>query len=388
MPEPALITLATTIIDGGIGRNLLNLSRRFLEHGHRVHVIVDDTGGSYAPLLDPRAELIAIPTWHSVSGTAWMAWYLLRRRPAVLLLSDPRMTLVAVRARALTRAHTRLYTTLHNAYSRILAVKSASKQAKLLARIRATYPSCDGIIAVSRGVAEDFTALTGIGSGSLAVIYNPIVTDELSVLADEPVEHPWFGPGEPPVLLSVGRLDDQQKNLRLLVDAFSKLRAVRPARLAIIGEGDYRRPLEEQARRSAFAPDIAFLGHQSNPYRFMRRSAVLVLSSNWEGFGNVLAEAMATGTPVVSTDCPHGPREILEDGARGHLVPPNDAAALAGAIAATLDRPIASRVLTASAGRFRDSEIARQYLDLFGLRGEGAPGGGRGESARAGTRPA
>ncbi|MCG8345898.1 MAG: glycosyltransferase [Chlorobiales bacterium] len=164
------------------------------------------------------------------------------------------------------------------------------------------------------------------------------MTSDLVKNSLEPLAHPWFYPGEPPVILGVGRLV-QQKDFPLLIRAFSRLRKRREARLMILGEGPLRPELEALVETLDLKKDISLPGFIANPYAYMRCSALFILSSRWEGFGNVLVEAMACGTPVVSTDCPSGPSEILENGKWGRLVPVGDVNAMAFAMESALIEP-------------------------------------------------
>ncbi len=221
------------------------------------------------------------------------------------------------------------------------------------------------MIAVSKGVADDLVSLTGIAADNVTTIYNPVVTEELERLSRAPLDHPWFQPGQPPVILTVGRLE-VEKNFMLLIDAFERIRAITACRLVIIGEGTERKNIELRVGKSMFAADIALLGHQSNPYRYMRNSAVFALTSTFEGFGNVIVEALATGTPVVSTDCPHGPREILAGGRYGTLVQSYDPDAFAEALRRTLtSRPVTP--FKEAVAPFTADTVAGQYLQAFGI---------------------
>jgi glycosyltransferase involved in cell wall biosynthesis len=165
-----------------------------------------------------------------------------------------------------------------------------------------------------------------------------VVSPELALLAEIPLAHPWFDSGQPPVVLGAGRLT-AAKDFATLIRAFAAVRNRRPARLVILGEGEERRNLQALARDLQVEADFALSGYVSNPYQYMKKAAVFVLSSRWEGFSNVLVEAMACGTAVVSSDCPNGPREILEGGRLGILVPVGDPALFAQAIESQLDTP-------------------------------------------------
>jgi glycosyltransferase involved in cell wall biosynthesis len=154
-------------------------------------------------------------------------------------------------------------------------------------------------------------------------------------------DHPWFAPGQPPVVLGVGRLT-RQKDFPTLLRAFGKLRQQRAARLIILGEGEDRPSLQALAAELGVTDDVALPGFRENAMAYMAGSALFVLCSAWEGLPTVLIEALAAGSRVVSTDCPSGPREILQEGRLGPLVPVGDSTALAGAMATALDRPAGS----------------------------------------------
>ncbi len=236
-----------------------------------------------------------------------------------------------------------------------------------------TYPLADAVVAVSQGVAADLSAITGLPLNRIVTIYNPVVGDEIAALARAPAPHSWFAPGQPPVVLAAGRIADQ-KDYPTLIRAFADLRARRLARLVILGEannqskaGDQRAVLLDLARELGVAPDVGLLGYVANPYAYMARATVFVLSSKFEGFGNALVEAMACGCAVVSTDCPGGPREILDAGRYGDLVPVGDSAAMAAAIERAIDGHRVAASVRDRAARFTASAAADAYLDaLFG----------------------
>jgi glycosyltransferase involved in cell wall biosynthesis len=228
------------------------------------------------------------------------------------------------------------------------------------------YKGVDCIVAPSEGVAEDARVLTRFAPEGVVVIRNPVVTPALDLLAREPVMHPWFQPGEVPVILGAGRLTEQ-KDFPTLIRAFAAARQQRPCRLVILGEGSLRPALEHLVEELGLGSEVWFTGYVANPHALMAKSAVFVLSSAWEGSPNVLTEALAVGTPSVATDCPSGPREILRGGEFGPLVPVADFAALAAAIQATLDRPLPAARLRQAVVDYSAHISARRYLEALHL---------------------
>jgi glycosyltransferase involved in cell wall biosynthesis len=195
------------------------------------------------------------------------------------------------------------------------------------------------------------------------VIYNPVVSPELYEKADAPLEHPWFRSNQPPVILGVGR-HRPQKGFDTLLRAFARVRQETPARLVILGEGPERPNLERLASELGVAADVDMPGFDPNPFRYMRRAGVFVLSSRYEGLPNVLIQALACGCPVVSTDCPSGPSEILDGGRYGALVPVDDVEAMAGAIVRALLGQVAPAP-SAWLEQFRVEVVAEQYLRVM-----------------------
>ncbi len=366
MINASLVTLTTPALDGGIGRNMVNLADAFHNLGCRVHLLIDKPKGPYLEQLHPSVKVIRLPTSHPVAGVPAMGRYLLQHKPDAILTPNVRHTALALRTRRLVRHPMRIYVNVHNTYSKTFRSLSLRKREKRIGKINTLYPRCNGIIPVSRGVADDLCALTKVPRQLMTTIYNPVVTRKLEEMATKAVDHPWLKDNERPIILGVSRLE-KAKNLPLLISAFEQVRQQLPCRLMLIGDGTQYATIEARARASRFSGDITLTGHQVNPYNYMKNASLFVLSSSWEGFGNSLVEAMATGTPVVSTDCPSGPREILDNGRYGQLVPVGNETSLARAMLETLRSPLPGSVLKQAAERFRDTEIAKQYLQLFGL---------------------
>jgi glycosyltransferase involved in cell wall biosynthesis len=203
--------------------------------------------------------------------------------------------------------------------------------------LRALYPRAHGVTAISRGIAEALVAGTGVIPPRLRVIPNPVDIRAATTLGGEPISHPWLmAPGDRPVIVAAGRLV-HQKGFDTLLRAFRRVRDLRDVRLIILGAGPLADELRGLRDSLALSTSVDFPGFDPNPYRYFARAACVVVSSRYEGFGNVIVEAMACGTPVVATRCPSGPEEIITDGTNGLLVPVDDVPALAAAIVRVLD---------------------------------------------------
>jgi glycosyltransferase involved in cell wall biosynthesis len=202
--------------------------------------------------------------------------------------------------------------------------------------MRATYRFADQRLAVSSGAADSLAIAAGVTRRSVGVLHNGIDVGEIERLMREAVEHQWFADRETPVLLAAGRLVEQ-KGYGDLLRAVSVLVRSRPARLLILGEGPLRGSLEGRVHELGLEGAVGFLGFRPNPYPWMAQASVFVQASLFEGFGVAILEALACGAPVVATDCPSGPSEILRGGEFGILTPPGDPEALAAAIERILD---------------------------------------------------
>jgi len=280
------------------------------------------------------------------------------------------VNLVALWARRLAKVSTRVVVSEHITLSPGMKENLKKRQWRwrfLPPLVHRMYSWADAIIAVSSGVADDLSLTTSISRECITTTYNPVVTPELFSKAQVPLDHPWFTPGNPPVILGVGRLCEQ-KDFPTLIKAFARVRAKRDARLIILGEAkhsEYRTELTTLAAQLGIADDAALPGFVANPFAYMARTAVFVLSSAWEGLPSVLIEALACGCPVISTDCPSGPAEILENGKYGPLVPVGDDVALADAICSVLNTPPNRDWLRARGAMFAVDHVADQYLEVL-----------------------
>lgn len=338
----------------------------------RCYALAADPGG-LMPLLRPLLLPLKLP--RTLGYLPALARYLRREKPDAVFAATPYLNIVAVLARRLAQVDTRLVISERtNLSTNLKHSGSGSKDWRrryLAPLMQRAYGMADAIVAVSDGVADDLAAHIGIPRRTITRIYNPTFLPDLPRRAEEPVDHAWFTPGAPPVVLSVGRIG-RQKDFPTLLRAFAQVRARRPARLMILGESTGSdKPSERVIKLLALADELGvrndstFEGFVTNPFAYMARAAVLVLSSLHEGFPNVLVEALACGCPVVSTDCPSGPAEILDHGKFGRLTPVGDHAAMAQAIEATLDDPPDRDRLRARAAVFSYDWAIDEYEQIL-----------------------
>lgn len=347
---------------GGIEGKVVTLAREFLVRGIQVDLVLLRGGQTpYPDRLPSEVRVLDLESRSKPDGIPRLAGYLRGQRPDAVLTVKDHGAKVALLARSLAGIRSPIVIKVTNTLSQTMRRPAQRFMTRLI------YPRADGIIAISGGVKEDLTRAFGIPGDRISVIYNPTVSVDFPERAAREPGHPWFEQdARPPVILGAGRLT-HQKGFDVLLEAFAELRRSRPARLMILGDGPERRALAAQAQRLGITTDVALVGVVPDPLPHMARAALFVLSSRYEGLGNVLVEAMAVGCPVVSTDCPSGPREILADGRHGPLVPVENPRMLASAMAERLDQARRAEDLEAATRRFDSRHIADEYLRVLGL---------------------
>lgn len=349
---------------GGIQRVMLTLARGLLDRGLRVDLLIVDPRGELRDAVPAAARVVGLGARGSARALPGLVRYLRGERPDALLASQTPLNLVALLARTLAGVPTRVVASEHVALDAVLANGAGWKERLFPRGARLGYPHAEAVVAVSHDTAARFCAATGLAREAVTVIYNPVVTPDLFVQARGDVDHPWFADGEPPVILSAGRLT-RQKDHATLLRAFARLRRTRAARLVVLGEGEERPALERLADQLGVRADVQMPGFVVNPFAFMARAGLFALSSRWEGCPNVLIEALACGAPVVSTDCPSGTAEVLQRGAFGRLVPVGDDEALADAMGHTLGERTASTPRVAWAQTFSAEHSVARYLEVL-----------------------
>ena len=362
IPKERLAILLPGLYDGGAERILLNLAEGIAARGFPVDLVLARAEGPYMAEIPASVRVIDLKAPRVLMCLPALIRYLRTERPTALL-SALYVNIIALWAKRITGFPQRLVLSEHNT---LTSVSSGEKDLrwKLYPELaRWFYPWADGIVAVSKGVASDLELAARLPPGRIQVIYNPIVTPDLHKKSQTILEHPWFGKGESPVVLGVGRLT-AQKAFSVLIEAFAQVRKSQPVRLLILGEGEERPMLEAQIAQLGLEQDVDLPGFVANPYPYMAHAALFVLSSRWEGLPTVLVEAMSLRIPVIATDCPSGPREILGDSQYGQLVPVDDPIALAQAIKSLL----ANHVVCPLAESWKPFEldfVTDQYMNIL-----------------------
>jgi glycosyltransferase involved in cell wall biosynthesis len=360
---------------GGVSRVFVNLANGMAELGHRVALIVNRSGGTFLDQLNPRVELLLFKGRKTRELVGELLDYLLTRPPQVVLSGQPRDDEIMVKVRRKLRSPSvRFFVSVGTSIPEQARLNRRLRLGFALfrRRFRKTLSAFDGIIIYSNGAAEELSDFLGIPRERIFVAPLPTVTPDLTRLAEEPADHSWLTHKDLPVVISVGRLA-RVKDFPTLLRAFDQLLDRRPCRLLIVGRGRQERRIRALISELKLSQDVDMVGFVDNPYAYIARADLLVVSSLREGGPQVLIEAMAAGTPVVSTDCPNGPREILEFGRYGPLVPRRDPLSLSIAMARTLDDPPPADLLRKGAQRYSLEHSSRIHLEILGLARPGLP---------------
>jgi glycosyltransferase involved in cell wall biosynthesis len=368
--RPARIALfLPTMDDGGAEHVMLRLGAGFVARGHSVDLVVAIPGGPIESKIPTTLRVVNLSARRTTTALPALVRYLRRERPAALLSTLEHSNILAVCAGWLSRTGTRVVLREANVLlprDQMHGLKPHLQRALM----RLFYRGSAQIVAVAESVSESLITGLGLPPRLVRTIYNPVVGPDIEGLAAAPVDDPWFAPDSPPVVLGIGRLVPQ-KDFASLLRAFALVRARRPARLLILGEGAERAMLEALGRDLGIDQNLRLPGFEQNPFRFMSRSPIFALSSIFEGLPGTLIQAMACGCRVVATDAPGGMREILRDCDRssGRLVPMRDPSALADAITSMLDESARVTVrVRHRVERFTEQDSMDQYLEVLGAR--------------------
>lgn len=358
---PRIAIFLATSGHSGVDRVARNLVPAFADRGIEVDLLQIRDHGPYYDDLPAGVRRIDLGTAHVYPALPALVRYLRERRPDVLFSDKDRVNRTGIVAHWLAHSRARLALRSGTTISVDLASRGRLDRLFQGLSMRHLYRRADVVLTPSKGAAEDLRQFAGLPQDKVRAVPSPIVTPQLRAKAEEPLDHRWFLSDQPPVILGVGELSGR-KDFATLVRAFARLRNDRPCRLVILGEGKRKASLLGLARTLGVADDVDLPGFKTNPYAYMARAAAFALTSRWEGMPVVLIEALAIGTPAVSTDCPSGPREILRDGRYGPLIPIGDDARLARELNRILEAPIPRSRLQEAAAPYTVEASAEAYL--------------------------
>lgn len=364
-PATRVALLMPNFEAGGAERVMIRLARGLLEQGLAVDLLVLSEAGPYRQEVAPGIRVISLDATRAWLGIPALTHYLRNERPTALLSALFHTNFLAVLARLLARAPTRVVISEHNTLALVRAAVGRWRWLAFRLSLRWAYPRADAVVCVSEGIAQGLRHALPALQPKLHVIGNPVITDEVLQLSQRAVNHPWLAPGQPPLVLAAGRLI-HAKGFDVLLRAFAEVVTRTSARLLILGQGPEHEALNRQIERLGLSGVASLHGFTDNPYAWMSRARVFVLSSRHEGLPGALIEAMACGCRVVATDCPFGPGEILEQGQWGRLVPVDDARALAEAIVQVLLARVAPDP-RARAQTYRLDKATQAYLKVLRL---------------------
>jgi glycosyltransferase involved in cell wall biosynthesis len=364
MPARVSIFLPS-LAGGGAERAISTLAGGLAARGAEVCLVLGQARGPYLGDVDARVRIVDLHRTSLPAALPALVRHLRDERPDALLAAMSHANVVAALAHRLARSKARLVLSERVHVSSLFLGYRGWRMRLTRTLMRLTYPWAERMVTVSDGVAQDLLLHVPLAPSRVLAIPNPVVDEALHARAAAAPAHAWLASRDVPVLLGVGRLN-AQKDFATLIAAFASLRRTRPLRLLILGEGEERGALLEQARSLGVAGDVALPGFDANPFAAMRACSAFVLSSRYEGLPGVLIQAMACGARVVSTDCPSGPSEVLQGGRWGRLVPVGDSAAMAAAIAATLDDPAPPDARLRAADYTAPLAVQR-YAEVLGL---------------------
>ena len=350
---------------GGAERVTLTLVNALAEKNLSVDLVLNRVEGAYLKEVSKKVNIVNLNTPRVLKSLLPLSRYMKQERPDIVISVMNYVNVITVLAKMISGNNAKVILTEHGTLSSSLGTSKWISNLILKTMMSWTYKKSDFIVAVSNGVADDLSKQIKVNRNKITTIYNPVVTPNLLEKSQDSslLIHPWFDKNAPPVILGVGRLE-KEKDFETLINAFAKVRAEKECYLVILGEGRLRSKLELLINELDLQDNVQLPGFVDNPYIWMLNADLFVLSSIHEGFGNVLVEAMACGTPVVSTDCPSGPNEILEGGKWGELVPVGNVESLSDAIIKAISKSDTTNVQE-RAGFFSVENSVNKYLELL-----------------------
>jgi glycosyltransferase involved in cell wall biosynthesis len=347
---------------GGVGKLTINMANYMANEGYDINFFLTNLEGDYVNQIPKNIKVFEGKGGALKSIFAFIK-YLLKRKPDAIISSRDYLNFICIICVKIFSPKTTIISSIHVDYSGMPTRKKNFFESLLILLYAHAYKRSDHIVAVSKGVANDFTRRFNISGEKLKIIYNATYDSELYVV-NKPILFNNFFDENKKIIISVGRLT-HQKNFDMLIKAFSLVRKKVDCKLLILGEGELRNDLEGLVNRLNLENCVLMPGFVHNPIDYIKKSNVFVMSSLYEGFGNVIVEAMGTGISIVSTNCPSGPSEILENGLYGKLVQIDDIQGMCNSIIESLDNPFDKHSIISRAKVFSIKNISDQYLNLI-----------------------
>jgi len=357
-----VMLFSPSLSGGGAERVMLNVALELSRLGYEVDFVVKNDWQQSRYEVPPSFQAFNLDAHKLLDTAIKLARRIKTSKPAIVITALESLGLAAILAKGLLRHKPIVVPSVHTMLETWYRELPSPHTKRYRNLIKHLYPYADHIIAVSQGAKDEILAIAKLNQDKVSVLYNPVIADDTLKSIDQPVEHPWFT-AKKTVAIAVGRLV-REKNYPLMLRAIAEARKHIDLHLIVLGEGELRASLEEEAQALGIADYVDFHGFVNHPLAYVGKSDMFLLTSSWEGLGNVLIEAMATGTPIISTDCESGPREVLENGKWGILVPPNNVDSFTKAIIQVAEQggivPDAH-----SWARFTVAEATAQYAKLI-----------------------
>ncbi|NDK55589.1 glycosyltransferase [Pontibacter fetidus] len=349
---------------GGIQRMILNCAEYLAHNGHDISVILIKKEGEYLDILDPKVRLITFGNTKANSLYKSFKAILENYKFDILFTASPPLNIFAIVCKLLTGTRTKIVISERNNTLSLFLNNRLSFSKVTFLGIPLFYRFADSIVAVSKGLSQRLATIALIPEKRINTIYNPAYTDSLSQHMHDTIDHPWLVFKQQPVLVNVARLT-KAKNHLLLIRAVARVLKNRNIKLLIVGDGPLKEMLQQEINQLGLQEHIELVGFQLNPVSWIAKADLFVLSSDYEGFGNVIVEALATGITIVSTNCDFGPPEIINNGEFGYLAAVGSEEDLAAQIEHALDNPMAKEKQIKRAKDFHVDLIMQKYNDLF-----------------------
>jgi glycosyltransferase involved in cell wall biosynthesis len=364
--EKRLVSVFLSSLDGaGAERAMITFAGEVAKKGYRVDLVVVKNGGRLKDLTHPEVSVVDLCCSRVAKALPKLITYIRRSRPDALYSTVMHANVVATVAATVAAVGTRVI--VRESGSPLSAPKDTIGQRVTLRLAPLIYPFASGVIAVSSGVADELRDLSLRISNKTQVIPTPVISDELLQQADEPIDEPWLTHRDAPVIVSAGRLE-RYKGFVTLMRAIKLLCKKREARLLVLGEGSYEPTIRREIAQLDLEKHVKLVGFRPNPFPYMKHADAFALASESEGLPNVLIQAMAFGTPIVSTNCRSGPAEILCNGKYGRLVPVGNEHELAQALHDALLEPRQLEAQQYARATYSTKRATDEYLAFAGLK--------------------